>query len=101
MWVKGETFPGIAMSRSIGDFVAKTVGVCCEPDINVKYLDDSAKVIVVGSDGVFEFMRNEDIVGVVKEGYEKGNVNATAKDIVRKATEMLCLLGRIIIVIIM
>ena len=88
VWVKGETFPGIAMSRSIGDFVAKTVGVCCEPDINVKYLDDSAKVIVVGSDGVFEFMRNEDIAGVVKEGYEKGNVNATAKDIVRKATEM-------------
>ena len=88
VWVKGETFPGIAMSRSIGDFVAKTVGVCCEPDINVKYLDDSAKVIVVGSDGVFEFLGNNDIAGVVKDGYEKGNVNATAKEIVRKATEM-------------
>ena len=88
VWVKGETFPGIAMSRSIGDFVAKTVGVCCEPEVNVKYIDDSGKVIVVGSDGVFEFLRNEDIANIVKEGYEKGNVNATAKDIVRKATEM-------------
>ena len=88
VWVKGETFPGIAMSRSIGDFVAKTVGVCCEPDINVKHLDDSGKVIVIGSDGVFEFLKNEDIANIVKEGYEKGNVNATAKDVVRKATEM-------------
>jgi serine/threonine protein phosphatase PrpC len=31
VWVKNENFPGLAMSRSIGDFVAGSVGVICEP----------------------------------------------------------------------
>lgn len=35
VWVKNEIFPGLAMSRSIGDFVASSVGVTCEPGNNV------------------------------------------------------------------
>ena len=31
VWLKYEDVPGIAMSRSIGDFVAGTVGVISEP----------------------------------------------------------------------
>ena len=31
VWLKTENFPGLAMSRSIGDFVASTVGVISEP----------------------------------------------------------------------
>jgi hypothetical protein len=31
VWVKGENYPGLAMSRSIGDLIATTVGVTSEP----------------------------------------------------------------------
>lgn len=31
VWVKNETFPGLAMSRSLGDYVATSVGVTFEP----------------------------------------------------------------------
>lgn len=31
VWVRNENFPGLAMSRSIGDFVAGSVGVISEP----------------------------------------------------------------------
>jgi serine/threonine protein phosphatase PrpC len=31
VWLKNENFPGLAMSRSVGDFVAESVGVICEP----------------------------------------------------------------------
>lgn len=31
VWVKNESFPGLAMSRSIGDHIASSVGVTCEP----------------------------------------------------------------------
>ncbi len=34
VWLKNENFPGLAMSRSIGDFVAGSVGVICEPGRN-------------------------------------------------------------------
>jgi serine/threonine protein phosphatase PrpC len=33
VWVKNEIFPGLAMSRSIGDYIASTVGVTCVPGI--------------------------------------------------------------------
>ena len=33
VWLRNETYPGLAMSRSIGDLVAGTVGVICEPGI--------------------------------------------------------------------
>jgi serine/threonine protein phosphatase PrpC len=33
VWLKNENFPGLAMSRSVGDFVAESVGVICEPGI--------------------------------------------------------------------
>ena len=31
VWLKNESYPGLAMSRSIGDFVAAAVGVVCDP----------------------------------------------------------------------
>lgn len=31
VWKKGETYPGLAMSRSIGDLVASKIGVICTP----------------------------------------------------------------------
>jgi len=31
VWLKQENFPGLAMSRSIGDFVATSVGVVSDP----------------------------------------------------------------------
>lgn len=31
VWVKDESYPGLAMSRSIGDFVAKSIGVTSDP----------------------------------------------------------------------
>jgi len=31
VWLKDYEIPGLAMSRSIGDFVAESVGVICDP----------------------------------------------------------------------
>ena len=31
VWLRNENFPGLAMSRSVGDFVAESVGVICDP----------------------------------------------------------------------
>ena len=35
VWLKDEDKPGLAMSRSIGDHQARSVGVICEPDIEI------------------------------------------------------------------
>ncbi len=31
VWLKTQNYPGLAMSRSIGDLVAGSIGVTCEP----------------------------------------------------------------------
>ena len=35
VWVKNQDFPGLAMSRSLGDKLAHTVGVSAEPGKNI------------------------------------------------------------------
>ena len=33
VWLKEKNIPGLAMTRSFGDYVASTVGVISEPEI--------------------------------------------------------------------
>lgn len=35
VWLKNKQVPGLAMTRSLGDFVAKSVGVTYDPEIKV------------------------------------------------------------------
>ena len=54
VWQKGEVYPGIAMSRSIGDFIATKLGVIPEPKFIEEKIDKDTKFIVVASDGIWE-----------------------------------------------
>ena len=47
VWKKGEAYPGIAMSRSIGDFIASKLGVIPEPKFLEEKIDKDTKFIVV------------------------------------------------------
>lgn len=60
VWLKDQQVPGLAMSRSLGDYVASTVGVISEPEFFEIELKESDKFIVLASDGVWEFISNED-----------------------------------------
>ena len=40
------------MSRSIGDFVSKQVGVISEPEVNMFSLSNEDKFLVLATDGI-------------------------------------------------
>jgi len=65
VWLKDEDLPGLAMSRSFGDLVACQVGVKAIPECREVTLTSDDKVIVLASDGVWEFMSNEEVANVV------------------------------------
>ena len=66
VWFKDDSKgPGLSMSRSFGDFLSKEIGVCCEPDIFRYELKEDDKFIVVASDGVWEFMSNENVMNTI------------------------------------
>ena len=53
VWKKNEMYPGIAMSRSIGDSIAIKLGVISRPEIIGKKINDGeTKFIILVSDGV-------------------------------------------------
>ena len=64
VWLKSKNVPGIAISRSFGDSVASTAGVNSEPDINEYKLAKKDKRLVIGSDGVWDRLTNEEVCSI-------------------------------------
>ena len=59
VWLKNKQVPGLAMTRSIGDMAAATVGVTAEPEVKVfPNLTRNDKFIVIASDGIFDRLSN-------------------------------------------
>jgi len=58
IWNKKMDTPGLAMSRSIGDFFAHTLGCICDPEISSKEIEDEFNIIVLATDGVWEVLTN-------------------------------------------
>jgi serine/threonine protein phosphatase PrpC len=85
VWLKDQNIPGLAMSRSLGDGVAKTVGVTSEAEILKYDLNAQDKFLVVASDGAFEFLSNEDVVKLVVPYWKSGNPAAACRAVVNAA----------------
>jgi serine/threonine protein phosphatase PrpC len=58
VWLKHEDIPGLAMTRSFGDAMAARVGVHANPEVTFFDLTTEDKIIVIASDGVWEFLEN-------------------------------------------
>ena len=60
------------MSRSLGDRIAHSVGVSSDPEISELLLQEQDKIVILASDGVWEFLSNSDVAEIVIPFYEKG-----------------------------
>ena len=87
VWKKGEAYPGIAMSRSIGDFIASKLGVIPEPKFLEEKIDKDTKFIIVASDGIWEFLDNDAVKNITMPYYEKNHPNGACKELIKRATE--------------
>ncbi|KEP61778.1 UNVERIFIED_CONTAM: PP2C, putative [Hammondia hammondi] len=67
VFLKGRLYPGLAMSRALGDAIASHAGVSCEPDLSTVELDRSCLFVIIASDGVWEFISNQEAVNIVNE----------------------------------
>ena len=90
IWFKAQdsTGPGLAMSRSIGDTQAKKIGVIYNPDLFEYTLIDENKFIIIGTDGLWDNIGNEEAVKLVGEYYEmKDKAENAARALVEKARQ--------------
>lgn len=87
VWLKNEQLPGLAMSRSIGDLVAAQVGVSFEPEIIVHEMSSEDKFLVLASDGIWEFIDNDECVRIVSVFFENGNIEGAACELMNQAVK--------------
>ena len=66
VWLKNKQVPGLAMTRSIGDMAASSVGVTARPEITVfSNLCKDDKFVVIASDGLWDRMSNHEIMTTI------------------------------------
>ena len=86
VWLKDEDTPGLCMSRSIGDSIAASVGVIATPDFIEHELRPEDKYLVLMSDGIFEFISNEEIIEMIHTYAQQGEgPKEVAKRLVKEA----------------
>lgn len=85
VYLRNEPFPGLAMSRSIGDEVSKTVGVTADPDILQYTVSREDKFLILASDGVWEFISSLEAVKIVGLHWEQGEAGKACAALVRAA----------------
>ena len=85
VWKAGTNYPGLAMSRSLGDFQAKSCGVVNVPQIVEYSIQQNTKFMTICSDGVWEFIQNEQVATLGFEFYKKNDVGGFCTDLVKFA----------------
>ena len=88
VWAKGEDYPGLAMSRSIGDMDAKKVGVIPNPQIIEYTINYFSKYLVMGSDGIWEFISNEEAMKTANKYYLRNDPKGLCHELTDKATKL-------------
>jgi serine/threonine protein phosphatase PrpC len=85
VWKVGYNYPGLAMSRSLGDFHGKEAGVISTPEIREYTITHASKYMIICSDGVWEFIQNEQVRDMGNEFFMKNDVGGFCTDLVKFA----------------
>ncbi len=81
------------MTRALGDAAGVVAGVIAEPGTEASLLLEiftfplrcSDKYLVIGSDGLWEFLANQEVAHIVWPHYERNNAEAAADALVKEA----------------
>ena len=87
IYVKNKTYPGLVMSRTFGDLIAKNIGVISEPEIIIKKIDNNTKFIVLGSDGLWDALKPYDVNRMVRPFFNKGDIDGACQTLMKKAKQ--------------
>ena len=87
VYIKNKAYPGLSLSRSIGDLDGKNIGVISDPDIIVKKINENSKFIVLGSDGLWDVIKPYDVSRIVRIYFKKGDADGACKILLNKAIQ--------------
>ena len=89
VWFKGQNYPGLAMSRSLGDNLAQTIGVISTPEVKeFDIVQEDIRYVVLASDGIWEFLTNEKVRDIIEPYYQANDAKGGARRIVSEARKV-------------
>ena len=89
VWFKDKKYPGLSITRSLGDFEAESLGILSIPDIKEFDIDEEkTKIIIMGTNGIWEFLTNEKIMDIVWSYYEWNDVEGATQKIIETAGKL-------------
>ena len=88
VYAKNKPYPGLCLSRSIGDLEGKKIGIISDPDIVVKKIDKNMKYVVLGSDGLWDVIKPYDVSRIVRPYFNRGDIDGANKILMKKAEQL-------------
>jgi serine/threonine protein phosphatase PrpC len=85
VWLPTRDSPGLAMSRSLGDAEVHEYGVSAEPDVTYRKLRSNDRLLLLASDGIWNFMSNEEAVALSFRFYDKRDASRAAESLAAEA----------------
>ena len=87
IWLKDEGGIGLALTRSFGDELLKKVGVNCVPEMKEFSLEKNDKFIIIGTDGLWEYIPSQECVDIVKDYYLKNDIQGAGNYLFKEASK--------------
>ena len=89
IFYKNKPYPGLSMTRAFGNFNAENLGFNTIPDI-VEYdiYEKKPKIIILATDGIWQFLSNEQVKNLILPYYEEDNINGGIQKLVGSARKM-------------
>ena len=88
VYAKNKPYPGLCLSRTIGDLEGKKIGIISDPDIVVKKIDKNMKYVVLGSDGLWDVIKPYDVSRTVRPYFNRGDIEGASKILMKKAEQL-------------
>eukprot|EP00927_Polykrikos_kofoidii_P006218 TRINITY_DN1252_c0_g1_i1.p1 TRINITY_DN1252_c0_g1~~TRINITY_DN1252_c0_g1_i1.p1 ORF type:complete len:486 (-),score=96.18 TRINITY_DN1252_c0_g1_i1:85-1467(-) len=86
IFVRGEDYPGLCMSRTLGDESVKAHGVIATPEVESVEVDMSKQpFFILSSDGVWEFLDSQFVVKAVAKKIQSDGPEKTVHKLQREA----------------
>lgn len=86
VFLKGQKVPGIAMSRSLGDEIAESIGVVHSPEVIITEVTNNFKYLALASDGVWEFFPNEKVMSIINLHFFRNDIKSACEAVIAEAT---------------
>lgn len=85
IYAKNGRYPGLNMSRCLGDLMGhQDCGISCEPEILQREIGSEDQVLLLCSDGVWEFITPKEAVALIAE-YPPEQAMAAAEKLAKQA----------------